>query len=298
MPVVVKPKEPVKIALSAPSKAPKDRSPSFPFIPLQASIERLEAFEKYFGRHPAPAAKAGLAWAMKEKSSQGDQTLAALRSFGLIKYEGMGPERQVRLSDEGRGYLRAQQDSVKKALLKQCALRPKIIRHFWALWGADRPPDPVALDALHDDKFSDAGAQNFLKVYDDTIAYAGLSDSDKLDPKNEGLDEQNDEENGGNNADSEPQKDLPGGQRKGKVVLMADERVVFTEESNPQQYVKLVASGDVDGTLLEALEDFVKRQRKRLGIEQGEPANVYSRRPSRGVGAAAAANIDDDEVAN
>jgi hypothetical protein len=29
----------------------------------------------------------------------------------------------------------------------------------------------------------------------------------------------------------------------------------------------MVASGDVDGTMLEALEDYVKRQKKRLGIE-------------------------------
>jgi hypothetical protein len=46
---------------------------------------------------------------------------------------------------------------------------------------------------------------------------------------------------------------------------MVSERVVFTEENNPQQYLKLIASGDVDDSLLEALEDYVKRQRKRLG---------------------------------
>jgi hypothetical protein len=45
---------------------------------------------------------------------------------------------------------------------------------------------------------------------------------------------------------------------------MDGERVVFTEESNPQNYLKLVASGEVDETMLEALEDYVKRQKKRL----------------------------------
>jgi hypothetical protein len=45
---------------------------------------------------------------------------------------------------------------------------------------------------------------------------------------------------------------------------MDGERVVFTEETNPQNYLKLVASGDVDETMLEALEDYVKRQKKRL----------------------------------
>lgn len=47
---------------------------------------------------------------------------------------------------------------------------------------------------------------------------------------------------------------------------MEGERVVFTEETDPANYVKLVASGAVDDSLLEALEDYVKRQRKRLSV--------------------------------
>ena len=50
-----------------------------------------------------------------------------------------------------------------------------------------------------------------------------------------------------------------------RVPIMESERVVFVEESDPQRYVKLVASGEVDATLLDALSDYVKRQRKRLG---------------------------------
>jgi hypothetical protein len=162
-------------------KAKKDRSPSFPFIPLGVAVQRLEAFEKYFGRHPTPAKKAGLAWGMKEQSSQADQTLAALRSFGFILYDGSGPARIVTISEDGRTYLRAQQDSVKEASLKQAALRPKVIRKFWAAWGADRPPDAVALDTLilHN-AFSDNGARAFLKVYDDTVTFAKLSTGDKI----------------------------------------------------------------------------------------------------------------------
>ena len=45
---------------------------------------------------------------------------------------------------------------------------------------------------------------------------------------------------------------------------MHGERVVFTEENDPQTYVKVIASGVMDDALLEALEDYVKRQRKRL----------------------------------
>ena len=50
---------------------------------------------------------------------------------------------------------------------------------------------------------------------------------------------------------------------------MEGERVVFFEEGGPTQYVKLIASGVMDESLLEALEDYIKRQKKRLTTEGG-----------------------------
>ena len=42
------------------------------------------------------------------------------------------------------------------------------------------------------------------------------------------------------------------------------ERVVFTEEGGAARYLKLIACGDIDADMLEALEDFIKRQKRRL----------------------------------
>ncbi len=248
----------------SPPKQKRDRSPSFPFIPLKTAIERLEAFEKHFGRHPTPANRAGAAWVMKDQSSQADQTLAALRSFGLVIYDGMGPKRTVSISEDGRRYIRAQQEEIKDAVRKQAALRPKIIRKFWALWGEDRPVDAVALDALIlENGFSDKGARDFLKVYDDTVAYAKLSMADKVTADEDAGDDELEGENGGNRENKvKPPLNPP--LPTNKVKVMEGERIAFTEELEAGNYLKLIASGDLNDFLLEALEDFVKRQRKRL----------------------------------
>ncbi|WP_157860932.1 hypothetical protein [Bradyrhizobium viridifuturi] len=42
---------------------------------------------------------------------------------------------------------------------------------------------------------------------------------------------------------------------------------------NPQDYLKLVASGVIDETMLEALEDDLKRQQKRLERDAKAAAN-------------------------
>ncbi len=159
----------------------KDRSPSFPFIPLQTAIERLVAFEQTFGRHETPANKVGRAWKMKDGSSQAFQTLAALKSFGLLDYKGSGPVRPMFITENGRMYLRAQQETIKRDVLRRAALKPKLIEKFWHVWGADRPIDEICLDDLHfKHNFTQSAAETFLRVYDATISYAGLSDSDSV----------------------------------------------------------------------------------------------------------------------
>jgi hypothetical protein len=162
------------------TKPKRERSPSFPFIPLPGAIKRLNEFEDYFKRHPAPAKHSGKAWGMKGWTSQAQQTLAALKSFGLVDYNGSGDSLEASVSEDGRTYLRAQQDSVKQAVLKRVALKPKNIGKYFALWGADRPPDEVCLDQLVlKGGFTESAAKLFLQVYDSTIAYAKLADSDK-----------------------------------------------------------------------------------------------------------------------
>jgi hypothetical protein len=116
--------------------------------------------------------------------------------------------------------------------------------------------------------------QEIIKSYRETIAFAKLADSATVPASSE------EKEVGDNLAEGEledadalpdpppPPKPKP----RGKVAVMAGERIVFTEESNPQSYLKLIASGDVDGTMLEALEDYVKRQKRRLGIASGQAA--------------------------
>lgn len=166
--------------MSTPPKevsAKKDRSPPFPFIGLRNAIERTVSFEEYFKRHPAPLDKVGPAWGMKPASSQAAQTLGAIRAYGLVEYDVLNGQRVAKLTEDARIYLRAQQDSIRKEILMRLALNPKPFAKYWERWGADRPPNPVCLDELTIvDIFTDSAARTFLRVYDETIAFAGLED--------------------------------------------------------------------------------------------------------------------------
>jgi hypothetical protein len=157
----------------------RDRSPAFPVVPLGTALQRLVEFEAHFKRSAARSEKVGDAWKITTKA-YADRIAAALRYFGLLEYQGTGKDRSVIVSEEGRKFLRAQQEATKLEIIKRAALRPKQIALFWNLWGKDRPADAACVDELvQKHSFSVAGARDFLKVYDATITFSGLSDSDK-----------------------------------------------------------------------------------------------------------------------
>jgi hypothetical protein len=75
---------------------------SFPLLPLGEAVERLIAFEKYYGRRAAPIDKAGLVWDLKQV---GD-ILASLRYYGFVEYTGGTDSRQVAMTEEARHLIR------------------------------------------------------------------------------------------------------------------------------------------------------------------------------------------------
>jgi hypothetical protein len=232
------------------AKAVRERSPSFPFISLKGAIGRLTEFEQKFGRQEPPADRAYLAWGMKGDTSQAQQTLAALKAFGLVDYKGTGPKRPVAISDDARTYLRAQQETVRKGVLKRVALKPRWIGYFWPLWGTARGPDEVCLDALvlkH--KFNENSAPNFLRVYDETITIAGLTDSDKIPEGSQATEEPED----GNEDDPPPPPPPPPPAPKGKAKIMEGERELTTGLLSKDASFRLIVTGQVGVKEIERL---------------------------------------------
>jgi hypothetical protein len=235
-------------------KPTRERSPSFPFIPLKTAIERLTEFEAKFGRAEPTADRSYLAWGMKGDTSQAQQTLAALKAFGLVQYKGAGPKRLVSISEDGRTYLRAQQESVKKEILKRIALRPKWVGHFWSQWGADRIPDEIRLDTLVlSHRFNENAAPTFLKVYDETIAYAGLSTFDKVigvKAAETDLDDTFDELE---NENGQSDQSLTSPSQKREQALMAGERILTTGLLSKDASFRLIVTGHISAKEIDRL---------------------------------------------
>ena len=158
----------------------RDRSPAYPAITLEAALQRLVSFYSHFKRSPARLDNVGAAWGINTKA-RASRIAAALSYFGLLSYQRAGGERQITISDVGEKYLLAEQESVKRQVIRHAALLPKQINKLWVKWEDDRPAEAACLDALtFEHGFSKDGARRFLKIYDETISFAGLPEADKI----------------------------------------------------------------------------------------------------------------------
>lgn len=274
------------------------RSPPFPSIPLQRAIERVEQLYRQERDHAVPLSSAARAWSMSPTSSGPIVTAGALRQYGLIEYEGSGDAKKIRLTHDA---LRIALDKTPTSpsrieALRKAFLSPKIFADIWAKWRADLPSDQTMINYLVLERrlanlapYSDQSATELLANYRVSMPFAMSGDVPSPSPTGE--EAESDAATEGENSLPAPPSSPPIRQsaqdidvqrpamspahsprHTGGVRLMEGERIVFTEEGRPGQYLKLIASDDFDDTMLEALEDFVKRQRRRLQRSQKEAA--------------------------
>jgi len=98
-------------------------------------------------------------------------TLAALKKFGLLTEEKVAEKRVVRLSELALEIILSPE---RERAVRQAALLPPLHREMWDKYGNNLPSDQNLRWQLIQKGFTEAGANDFLKEYRDTIAFARL----------------------------------------------------------------------------------------------------------------------------
>lgn len=161
------------------AKTKKERSPSYPFISLRKAVDRAQSL--YDGHRKEPTRLVALAetWEYSPSSSGLQQTVAAMKQFGLLEESGSGPDRKVQISDLARSILADLRPGVKEQAILEAAGKPRMIAEYLPKWLPKRPSDAHCISELIFDRgFGTPGAKAFLRVFDETVDYAGLKHSD------------------------------------------------------------------------------------------------------------------------
>jgi hypothetical protein len=161
------------------SRPKKARSPNFPFISLEKAVERAEALYQNHRREPARLIGLAPSWGYSPKSSGLLQSVGALKQFGLLEDSGSGEDRKVWLTDLGVKIVADERPGAKDAAKREAVYSPTLFSEYLPRWHPTRPSDAHCISELSIDRgFTDTAARGFLKVFDESVRFANLSDDE------------------------------------------------------------------------------------------------------------------------
>jgi hypothetical protein len=163
-------------------KKRRERSPSYPAIPLAAAVERARVLYRQEKSYPTPINTILEHWNYRHRSGSGLVTVAALLKFGLLEDEGSGPTRRARITELAQRIIRDNREDSpeREKLLKESALLPQIHRELWEKYHGSLPSDSnLAYTLKIEYGFTDLGATEFIKEFRATVSFARLGESDE-----------------------------------------------------------------------------------------------------------------------
>lgn len=176
---------------------PRFRSPPFPYIGLGRALAKTEQLYNAVRHHAAALPTAAKAWETGPKSSATLQSTGALIQYGLLDDEGSGDNRKIKLTPLAlKIVMDKRPDSQDRtAAMKEAALAPKVFAELFEQYGTAQDIDDALLihtltmERVQQGKapYSEDSAKDVVRVYRDTLAYAGLTDSDKQSDEGEAL---------------------------------------------------------------------------------------------------------------
>jgi hypothetical protein len=255
------------------------RSPGYPSIPLEDAIVYAGKLWTNVRQNTIDREAAVKDIGYSGLTGQSAKMLSNLGHYGLIEKAGKGG---VRVTDLAVSILHPNDPIEKREALTRAAYTPELYAELKNQYPDGYVSENALRNYLMRTGFSGVAVGPAIRSYLET--YAFLRQENAI--ESHGVTSQPDSSSG-NRADADAGTQVPAIRPDQPVFaeapsqgvrVMSGERVVFVDESGPDQYLKLIAAGPLDESLLEALEDYVRRQKKRLGkvITQRGPIPNYS----------------------
>lgn len=161
-------------AAKATEVAPKKmRSPQYPAIGMREAIEKIGKVYEQAKRAPVSERSAVSAMGYGALSGSARVVLSALRKYGLLDDQGSN----VRVSDLALRILVHPEGSAERgAAIREAAFKPELIKELAPEYGpaTDEMLRPLL---IVEKKFSDAGADQFISAFRETLALVARLDS-------------------------------------------------------------------------------------------------------------------------
>ena len=251
----------------------RQRSPSYPAISITQAIDLAGKIHKTCRSNVIDRETAAREMGYSGLTGRSMKVLSDLLQFSLLEKEGKG---NVKVTQLAVDILHGIDPKDREQATLEAALAPQLFKDIHERFPDGIPSENAIRSYLIQQDFQDSAISPAITAFMET--YRAVEDI--RESKSHGALVLYDENGGQQDAPEHnvgrgtppppvsppPSPPPPAGANASGYRVMEGERVVFSEETSAEQYLKLVTAGEMNGDLLEALEDYVKRQKKRLGI--------------------------------
>lgn len=161
-------------------KKKRNRSPNYPYIPLDAALDKAHAIYRAEKANPAPTPALFKAMGYSGQSGPSLGSIAALKHYGLLEEQESSTIRVLRLTPTALRIIIDQETSPERvAAIKQAALSPRLFAELWQKYGKDSSNETLRVYLMLERKFASEGAAlEVIKNYRKTIEFAKLETGD------------------------------------------------------------------------------------------------------------------------
>ena len=244
------------------------RSPGYPSIPLKEAIDLVRKLYDHSRHNVTDRDAAVKDLGYKGITGQSAKMLANLSHFGLVEKAGKGG---IKVTDMAAKILHPHTPQERATALLEAAYEPGLFFEIKEQWPDGFVSENALRAYLMRKGFASVAVHPVMKAYFETYDFLRQENATESHGERSAQEaESSGEDFTGGAVPSDQRGGLPAlippplASAVQGAKLMAGERVVFSEETGPSQSLRLIAVGDLDVDLLEALEDYVKRQKRRL----------------------------------
>lgn len=236
------------------------RSPNYPSLSIRQAIDMVAKIYRTERTNDITREDAAKAMGYTGLTGRSMTVLGALVHFDLLAKTSKG---SVKVTPTAEAILHGITTTERDEATLKAAFAPQLFQAIHNRFPDGIPSNATITSFLVREGFSDVAVGPAINAFLETYREVeNIRESESYGDGPGNAPESPDRDEGDGNPPPPPPPPPPGD--TGGYRIMEGERVVFSEETGGQRHLKLVASGEMDDSLLEALEDYIKRQRKRM----------------------------------
>jgi hypothetical protein len=249
------------------------RSPGYPSIPLHEAIDIVEKIWNSVRQNTVDREAAVKDMGYTGLTGHSSKMLSNLSHFNLVEKSGKGG---IRVTDIAVRILHPRDPDEKRQALREAAYNSELFGQIKEKFPDGFVSENSLRSYLMREGFADIAVAPAIRSYMETYGFLRQENAiESHDAPNQVVLNPSEKADAGvgiyhPTVRLEAPRPVEAPPSSGAKIMSA-EQVVFVEASGPEQYVKLVLAGQMDDSLLEALEDYVKRQKKRLASARLPP---------------------------